>query len=700
MANRYWVGGTASWDGTAGTKWSTTSGGAGGASVPTTADDVFIDANSGAVTVSIADGNTGAKSITFTGFTGTLARDSPSIGAITVAGNITLASTMVMNYFGTVTITADSTLISAGKSLPYVTVDGIGITVSLGDAMLGSGGLLTVTRGTFTTNNYSLSQGAISSSNSNARTISLGSSTVSLSGTSLTSTSPRPIDFSTSTNLTFLAGTSSISASGPLSSGSYLAIFGGSGVTFYNLSNTSNSGSGTERGDIRISGQNTFNNLTVSSTSVNVKSIVLYDNQTVNGTLSISGASAISRNAVYSSARRTSRTITAAAIAANNCDFRDITLSGAASPASPLRAGDCGGNSGITFPAAKTVYWNLSGIRNIQNTGWALSSGGTPAVDNFPLAQDTAVFDNTGAASTVSTSAAFNFGTIDMSGRTSALTFSVNSTISVHGDWKSGTGVVLSQTGGGVAFSGRKTQNVTSNGRLFGAVLYFLSDTFKPLDDLSTARQAILLEGTADLNGKTLNCLQFFVGNTVGSVVNKNLTFNGGTLTITGESPTVSVFSCTALEAPNFTTTAGTGTGKISMTGVAAKIFEGGGATYNCTLSNDGAGALTVTGSNTFTTIANGVQPTTLTFTAGTTQTVTNFNVNGTLGNPVTINSSSTSPATLSKSSGSVSVDYVQIQNSTATGGASWRAGPNSRDLGGNTGWQFGSGGNFLIFLQ
>ena len=31
MADRYWVGGTAAWDGTAGTKWALTSGGAGGA---------------------------------------------------------------------------------------------------------------------------------------------------------------------------------------------------------------------------------------------------------------------------------------------------------------------------------------------------------------------------------------------------------------------------------------------------------------------------------------------------------------------------------------------------------------------------------------------------------------------------------------------------------------------------------------------
>ena len=46
MANRYWVGGSATWNATVGTKWATTSGGAGGASVPTSADDVFLDAAS------------------------------------------------------------------------------------------------------------------------------------------------------------------------------------------------------------------------------------------------------------------------------------------------------------------------------------------------------------------------------------------------------------------------------------------------------------------------------------------------------------------------------------------------------------------------------------------------------------------------------------------------------------------------------
>jgi len=72
MAARYWVGGTDTWDNTAGSKWSLTSGGAGGETVPTTADDVFFDANSGANTVTIGI-TAPTRTLTMTGFTGTLA---------------------------------------------------------------------------------------------------------------------------------------------------------------------------------------------------------------------------------------------------------------------------------------------------------------------------------------------------------------------------------------------------------------------------------------------------------------------------------------------------------------------------------------------------------------------------------------------------------------------------------------------------
>lgn len=81
MANRYWVGGTSTWDGTALLKWSTTSGGVGGSAVPTTTDTVFFDANSGANTVTLGTGyNPTISTLTMTGFTGTLAFGSQNIG--------------------------------------------------------------------------------------------------------------------------------------------------------------------------------------------------------------------------------------------------------------------------------------------------------------------------------------------------------------------------------------------------------------------------------------------------------------------------------------------------------------------------------------------------------------------------------------------------------------------------------------------
>ena len=205
-----------------------------------------------------------------------------------------------------------------------------------------------------------------------------------------------------------------------------------------------------------------------------------------------------------------------------------------------------------------------------------------------------------------------------------------------------------------------------------------------------------LTAGTLDLAGFTLTTPSFIT-----AAGTKDLTFNAGTLAVTNA--TTTAFNNAA--PTGFTTTAGTGTGKISMTAATAKTFVGGGSTYNCTLSNDGAGALTISGSNTFTTIANGVQPTSFVFTSGTTQTLTNWNVSGTSGNLVTITSTvAGTAATLSKSSGTVSSNYLSLKDSAATGGATWYAGANSTNVSGNSGWIFSnapavsSSGFFFMF--
>lgn len=71
MANRYWVGGTGTWDAVNTVNWSTTSGGAGGASVPGVADVALFNANSGGGTVTLAYTPT-IISMGIAGFAGTI----------------------------------------------------------------------------------------------------------------------------------------------------------------------------------------------------------------------------------------------------------------------------------------------------------------------------------------------------------------------------------------------------------------------------------------------------------------------------------------------------------------------------------------------------------------------------------------------------------------------------------------------------
>jgi hypothetical protein len=128
------------------------------------------------------------------------------------------------------------------------------------------------------------------------------------------------------------------------------------------------------------------------------------------------------------------------------------------------------------------------------------------------------------------------------------------------------------------------------------------------------------------------------------------------------------------------------------MTSASAKAFAGGAKTWP-TLNQGGSGALTIQQSNTFANISNTVQPATVTLTAGTTQTVSAFSLAGTAGNLITLNTSSAgTQATLSDSSGIVSVSFVSVKDINATGGAIWDA-PTTNgniDAGNNIGWNFG----------
>jgi hypothetical protein len=276
-----------------------------------------------------------------------------------------------------------------------------------------------------------------------------------------------------------------------------------------------------------------------------------------------------------------------------------------------------------------------------------------------------------------------------MSLRTSnTMTLATGSTVpAIYGNWTNGTGITLSGTGS-LFFSGRTTQQITSASRSFTQPIGIdvPSGTVQLQDALTTGTgvTTTLTNGTLDLNGFT-----YTVGTAFTTATGtKNLTFNGGTLVC----PAATTTAFNNAVPTGFTTTAGTGVGTISMTAATAKTFVGGGSTYNCTLNQGGAGALTITGSNTFSNITNTRKSTSaasILFTAGTTSTFADWNASGESTRLLTIGSVTAASHTLSKASGTVSSDYLSISRSTATGGAGWYAGANSTDGGNNTGWSF-----------
>jgi hypothetical protein len=199
MADRYWVGGAASWDATALLKWSLTSGGLGGEAVPTANDDVYFDAASGAVTITLSGART-CLSFNSTGFTGTVA----GTGTLAVSGNAIYGGGATFTNTGTWTFNATSgtqQITTNGKTLDFpITQNGVGGTVQLQDNLtMGSTRTFTLTNGTLQLNNLTLSTGLFSSSNSNTRSIAFGTGNITVTGNNAFI-----LNISNATNFTYL----------------------------------------------------------------------------------------------------------------------------------------------------------------------------------------------------------------------------------------------------------------------------------------------------------------------------------------------------------------------------------------------------------------------------------------------------------------------------------------------------------------
>ena len=516
MATYYWVGGAGTWNGSNTANWSTASGGATGAGPPLTTDDVIFDNNSDSgsnFTVTL----TASASVcnNFTVGTGASLPDriitfgTGSTNGIQCYGNFTAANS-ANNVFTSCNVTFRAT--TTGKTVDFgartyldITVNGAGgeWTQQSAVTLSTSFGEFTLTAGTWKTNNNNITDGNWNISGTSTRTIELGSSTISVRG-NLTS----EFNATTITNLTFTAGTSTINFvrdTSELDSG---------GLTFYNVGYTA-TGSDTS---FTINGANTFNNLTVTGPSATGQQTIEFGgNCTINGTLTVSGATAIRRVRIVSDDSDFVRTLTVNSCSPSDTDFRNITITGTAAPLTGTRLGNLGGCSGITFTAAANKYWNLAGSQSWTSTGWALTDTGAPALNNFPLPQDDVFFTNAGAAGTVSvTTGPWACNNLDLSDRTSAATLTITlQSLYVVGNLTIGTGMTVGGTGAIIDMWNVDGANrtITTNGVSLNLNFGFNSAgggkvTFA--DNVTTTRSTTLptsghlhRRGILDLNSKT-----------------------------------------------------------------------------------------------------------------------------------------------------------------------------------------------------
>lgn len=344
----------------------------------------------------------------------------------------------------------------------------------------------------------------------------------------------------------------------------------------------------------------------------------------------------------------------------------------------------------MAFPDDR--YWvGGSGTWDASSTThWSTTSGGSSGA-SVPTSSNSVFFDQAGTYTvTLGTSAALTC--LDWTVSAGTVTFAGTPTSwNIYGSIDLASGTVCSFTLSNSTFVLRGTNNtINTRGTVFtNAGIGTAGNTpkYTLANDLNCVSFNILGVSTGS-NTAELNLAGYTL--TLTGTTSSTLVCNLGSLLNFGTNGSVVLTSggATTTSSASFRGTSGTGT--IRMNG-SSVTFAGSSNTFTgMTLVKGGTGTLTITGSNTFSGIQNATQPVTFNFTSGTTTTVTNFNVNGTSGNLVTLKASTAgSQFTISKSSGIVSSDYLSIKDSAATGGASWYAGANSTNVSNNSGWIF-----------
>lgn len=636
MANRYFVGGgTGNWNST--TNWSDTDGGASGFSVPTSTDDVFLTAASGANTLTV-NATSNAKSLTCTGFTGTLDGSS----SLTVSGNITFVAGMTLTYSGTLTVNATATLTSGGKTLPgNLTLPTALITITFADNW-------------YIVGNYSVSNTTVE-----------GGKTISVEGNVTTPVNNGvPISFCT---VKFVgAGTQTLSTLGAIRMNVLIDKSGGdltmldasaSGIRFFGESFTV---AGTNTStivaptlfDIRNNSTLDVDVINWNNVSINTPLVTLTTDIIIDGTLSFGSSAAVNGSDILANGSVTTAT---AAVTGTS----DIILQGTGT-----------WSSTSTGSFANNVIINTSGTITI---------GSNVIFRTGVLTYITGTVVTTGSTLTLTSSCTLNTSGMSWNNVTfsaSSATFTLTTDLNINGTFSQTSGSNITFNGADVYCNG-SVAVAAAGTRILGTTDFFFSGTgtwsgAQAFACNITVTGTYTLSGTTNITG---NCIftctsgtlittgsTFGVSNitTANVVINTNQTLNNlssqtatitlsqaivllGTLSyLNNATITINGFDITIGGSLSLlTSTLAVGTTNLILNGTG--VWSGSGVVRN-NLTFNTSGIITISG-------AVGYNTGTITYTSGTIVTTgstvniaasTTLNTDGIIWNNITISATST----------------------------------------------------------
>ncbi|MFC2060616.1 hypothetical protein ACFLTZ_05985 [Chloroflexota bacterium] len=378
--DRYWVGNSGNWSDNA-THWSTSSGGAPGASKPTSADDVYFDANSfstGSQTITV-DETSYCLGMDWTGVT-----DNPTFhmnGNFNVSTDAVFSADMTQTYssgFLTFTGTGAGSLTTNGLEIAarFYLNKSSGITLTLNDdlTIVGSGDFILVNGNLDTGDNSVVIPSQFIISGTASRTLNLGSSDFKFQQWSYTGS-----------NLTVAANTANMTQTG--------VTFAGSGITTYHDLTFENS-------DSRITGSNTFNSITLPSNSAT--SLQFTDGTTTTaGNYTFSGTSGNVNIIKGSGVGGWSANCSFGTITADWINVSHSTVGGGATFTATGSSINGGNNTGWTFPstvstqAASGVTMDADGVTGGLFNGTITDMGGATGTAHFEYGLTVAYGANT-----------------------------------------------------------------------------------------------------------------------------------------------------------------------------------------------------------------------------------------------------------------------------------------------------------------